>query len=150
PKILASADRLIATSFDYIATSDARQSYHEHPDRWVEIPLGVDTNRFAPRAKSVSLLTRHQLEPDRPTILFVGGMDAAHYFKGIPDLLVALALLKKSNFAFQAVFVGSGSLRERFVLETNGMGLKSMVRFVGRVSDAELPAYYNLADLLVL
>ena len=150
PKILRSADRLIASSLEYIESSQASALYRENKKKWIGLPFGVDTIRFQPRAKPEALFARHQLDPNLPVILFVGGMDAAHYFKGVPVLLKALLLAKRDGLKAQAVFVGDGELKEQFRLQASGFRLQDHVRFVGHVSDEELPYYYNLADVLVL
>ncbi len=150
PKILSVADRLIATSFDFIEASDAREIYQKTKEKWVELPLGVDINRFSPQPKPTDILAELGFSPDVPTLLFVGGMDQAHYFKGIPVLLEAINLLKNSHVATQTVFVGDGDLRETFEQQAGVWGLQKEVRFVRTVSDEELPLFYNLADLLVL
>ncbi|HAT03302.1 MAG TPA: hypothetical protein DCS29_00805 [Candidatus Magasanikbacteria bacterium] len=150
PKILGSADKLIASSFDYIKVSDAAGLFRANEDKWVEIPFGVDIHQFEPRMVQDALFARHRLNPELPTVLFVGGMDAPHYFKGIPLLLDALLLLKQRDERIQCVCVGDGELREKFELRAQGMGLGEIVRFVGSVSNEELPYYYNMADLLVL
>ena len=49
PRILNSADKIIASSFDYIEASDAREIFKENTDKWIELPFGVDANRFHPR-----------------------------------------------------------------------------------------------------
>lgn len=150
PKILRSADALITSSFDYIESSDAFALFSELKKKAFELPFGVDLDVFVPREKPESLFIRHNLDISKQTILFVGGMDYAHYFKGIPVLLKSLYLLKKEGVDIQAIFVGDGELREQFELTAKGLGLNSSVVFVGRASDAELPYYYNMADLFVL
>lgn len=150
PRILRRADMLVASSFDYIATSDAGGIFQAQKEKWIELPFGVDTDRFQPRKKPDVLFQQYGLDPNIPTVLFVGGMDRPHYFKGISTLLAALLLLKKNETAVQAICVGDGELREGFELKTKGFGLDSFVRFVGSVGDLELPSYYNMADLLVL
>ncbi|OGH69553.1 MAG: hypothetical protein A3C90_00360 [Candidatus Magasanikbacteria bacterium RIFCSPHIGHO2_02_FULL_51_14] len=150
PKILRSADALIASSFDYLGVSDAQFVYRENKEKWKEIPFGVDTERFKPREKPRALFERHGLNPDAPTVIFVGGMDEAHYFKGIPVLLKALVRLEAGGTRLQAVFVGDGNLRSGFENAARLYGLSGSVRFVGHASDEELPYYYNMADLCVL
>lgn len=147
PRILGSADKLLVSSFDYLNASHARGLC---PDKWVELPFGVDTEKFAPREKSEELFLRHNLSSDLPTILFVGGMDGPHYFKGVPVLLEALLGLKRNKMSVQAVFVGEGNLRQDFALRAKAFGLDDTAHFVGQVSDEDLPYYYNLADLFVL
>ncbi len=150
PKILHSADLLITSSFDYIVSSDARAIFENQKKKWVELPFGVDIERFQPRQKPGALFSRHNLNPELPTALFVGGMDSPHYFKGIPVLLKALFLLKEKDLRLQAVLVGEGELRKSFELQAMGLGLENTVRFVGKASEEELPYYYNMADLFVL
>ncbi|MBT3538531.1 glycosyltransferase family 4 protein [Candidatus Parcubacteria bacterium] len=149
PRILNSADKIIASSFDYIEASDAREIFKENTDKWIELPFGVDANRFHPRELPEALFKKHGLNSELPTIVFVGGMDGAHYFKGIPILLEALLLLKKEDIDLQVVLVGDGELKEQFMFRAKGYGLKN-VRFVGKVSDEELPYYYSMGDLFVL
>ncbi len=150
PKMLDVADACVASSFDYILHSDAATHFKANPDKWHELAFGVDQERFAPRSPDMVWYEQLGLDPTRPTILFVGGMDEAHYFKGVDHLLDALKLLKDGHLHFQAIFVGDGVLRERYELHASGMGLESRVRFVGKVGDDLLPSYYNLADVLVL
>ena len=150
PKILGIADCLIASSFDFIAESDASALYRSNPEKWVELPFGVDTKRFAPREKPTDLFVAYELNPDIPTIVFVGGMDQSHYFKGVPVLLEALLSMKQMDLDIQAVFVGDGSLRPEFELRAQTFGIMDRVRFVGRISDDALPYHYNMGDLFVL
>jgi glycosyltransferase involved in cell wall biosynthesis len=150
PKILGVADKLIASSLDYIESSQASGLYQTNKDKWIGLPFGVDIDRFKPRTKPESLFNRYNLDPEVSTLLFVGGMDAAHYFKGVPILLKALFLLKKQGVDVQAIFVGDGELQEDFRLQASGLGIDGRTMFVGYATDEELPQYYNMADLLVL
>lgn len=150
PKVLGAADALIATSFDYIESSDARKIFQTQKKKWLEIPLGVDSDRFFPRPKPEEFFRSLGLDSENPTILFVGGMDPAHYFKGVLILLQAMSLLVKKIPEVQLLLVGDGELRENFENQAKGMGIWDSVRFVGRASDDELPLYYNMADIFVL
>ncbi len=151
PKILDVADLIIASSFDYIEHSSAANIFFTQKNKWAELPFGVNTSTFRPRVgKPEALFLRHSLNPDMPLLLFVGGMDAAHYFKGVPVFLDSLRLLKKMDLEIQTVFVGDGELRADFESRAKIFGLSRSVRFVGRVSQEELPYYYNMADLTVL
>ncbi len=150
PKILNSADALIASSFDYVESSDASELFKQNKDKWHELPFGVDLERFAPREKPELLLEDLELSTELPIILFVGGMDRAHYFKGIPVLLRSLAKLKKNETSVQCILVGDGDLRADFEMQSKVSGLSDLVKFVGKVSNEELPKFYNLADLFIL
>lgn len=150
PKILGSAERLFASSFDYLLESQAGEMYQMQKHKWMELPFGVDIDRFQPREKSIALANEFGLDPNKATLLFVGGMDQGHYFKGIPVLLSAARILYANDFPFQLILVGEGGLRSDFEARARAYGLADTVRFAGGVDDAVLPDFYNLADLCVL
>jgi len=150
PKILTSADLLIGSSDEYIDASDASALKQADPKKWRSLPFGVDTERFAPREKPLALFEDLELNPEIPTLLFVGGMDTAHYFKGVDVLLKALLQVKKQGVRLQALFVGDGDLRASYEGRAFGLGLRETVRFTGQVDDDLLPFLYNMADLFVL
>ena len=149
PKILDAADRLIVSSFDYLESSQAAGIYRREMGKWAELPFGVDTACFQPRGKPEELARNLNLNLNLPIILFVGGMDRAHYFKGVKVLLQALFFAQRQGVKFQALFVGDGDLRQDYTLYAKRYMLNN-VRFVGHVSNEALPAYYNLADLFIL
>jgi glycosyltransferase involved in cell wall biosynthesis len=150
PRILKSADLLIGSSEEYIEASDAYKLKQEFPKKWRELPFGVDLERFVPRERPKELFENLDLDPKIPTVLFVGGMDKAHYFKGVNVLLKALLRIKASGYNVQAVFVGDGDLRTSYQRKAQTYGLVDRVRFAGRIDDELLPSMYNMADLFVL
>ncbi|MBT3816957.1 MAG: glycosyltransferase family 4 protein [Candidatus Magasanikbacteria bacterium] len=150
PKILRVADAICVSSFDYAAASAAADMLNTEHDKWYELPFGVDIERFSPREKSASLLEKHKIDTDTPVVLFVGGMDEAHYFKGVDILLKSLVVLKQKELKIKVILVGDGPLKEKFMLTANGLGVSHMVEFAGYVSEDDLPSYYNLADVFVL
>ncbi|OGH78283.1 MAG: hypothetical protein A2469_02195 [Candidatus Magasanikbacteria bacterium RIFOXYC2_FULL_40_16] len=149
-RVLAVADKIIASSFDYVNSSEVAQTVKDFPDKWVELPFGVDADRFRPRETPAQLLELYNLDPKIPIVLFVGGMDRAHYFKGIPILLEALSILKKQKTPVQALLVGDGELRKEFEFNVKIFGLSEYAKFAGYVSNDDLPYYYNAADIFVL
>lgn len=150
PKILTVADKIIASSFDYARVSDAAKLFSNNPNKWVELPFGVDTKRFYPAPIDPNFIVSQGLNPELPTVLFVGGMDQAHFFKGIMVLLEALLLAKNTGKPVQAILVGDGELRADYELKAQGLGVAELVVFAGRVSDQDLPTYYQNADLVIL
>lgn len=150
PRILHSADALIASSYDFIAESDARLLYTENKSKWFEIPFGVDSDIFQPRQKPLELFRQFNLDPAKETLLFVGGLDKAHYFKGVPVLLDAILKLQYGyKKDFQIIIAGDGELRPQFE-DRARIARLSGVRFIGHVDDEMLPPVYNMADLFVL
>jgi len=123
-----------------LAVSEAAREYvTRHFPGPVEIlPNGVDVDRFRPGSPR----DPHG-EGSVPTILFVGRHDPR---KGLPDLLRACGLLAREGHRFRVVVVGDGWLRWRAEWMATG-DLRGRVRFVGRVTNANLPRYYASADI---
>ncbi|NQU84010.1 MAG: glycosyltransferase family 4 protein, partial [Parcubacteria group bacterium] len=148
PHILKSADRIIVTSFDYIKYSNAKSIFIKYPEKFEEIPIGVNDNFFAPREKDKNLMSKFGIQVDDKIVLFVGGLDRAHYFKGLSYLLKSFLRLKDKNY--KLLIVGDGDLRSQYEVEARSLGISDKVVFAGSVSREDLPKCYNLADIFVL
>jgi glycosyltransferase involved in cell wall biosynthesis len=144
--VLRRAARLCPTSLDYLRHSAIAELGESFGQRVVPIPNGVDPCRFRPGGIDLEVRRRHGL-PERGVVaLFVGAMDQAHHFKGVPTLLRALAGLPDVS----AILVGTGELVPSYQRLAVELGLGRRLVFAGRVDKDALPAYYRAADLLVL
>jgi glycosyltransferase involved in cell wall biosynthesis len=85
----------------------------------------------------------------KKVILFVGGLDRAHYFKGINVLIQAVKRIA-SRGDFVVLVIGDGDLRDSYEGIVKNVGLSSVIKFIGSVSDNNLPKFYSNADMLVL
>lgn len=144
--ILRQARRVFATSADYAQHSRLRPLLAHRPTQLAVLANGVDVQHFMPHPDAGCLRQRHTIAPATPILLFVGGLDQAHYFKGIPALLAAVAQLSVPRPAL--VLIGTGDLQPHYAQLAAQHGITAI--FAGRVPTAELPAYYRLADLLLL
>ncbi len=150
-KLLEMAEVVTCASLDYWENSAAGQLKAISSDRVIEIPFRVDTLRFCLGSKDIKLLEKIGFNKDIPTLLMVGGLDKAHYFKGVDILLQALAQISsKYQSDWQLIIVGDGDLRESYQTLAVNLGIADKVFFAGRVSSGELPRYYQLADIFVL
>lgn len=149
PLLVRLADHVFVTSKDYGESSKLGfyMKDKRFKNKFSVLPNGVDINRFGPAAKSPTLVRRFNAE-NKMIILFVGGLDSAHYFKGLNYLLNTMNLLKDHDL--RLVVVGDGNLRTVYEEMAISFGLEDMVYFAGYASDEELVQYYHLADLCVL
>lgn len=142
--ILRSASRILVSSCDYAQNSSiGRLSLNSLR----ELPFSIDTDLFTPGAVDADLLCDMDLDPDRPIVLFVGGMDAGHAFKGVPILIGAMSELQIDEA--QLVLVGDGELRPNFE-QLARERCKVKVHFAGGVSDEIVRALYRAAAVTVL
>jgi len=141
-----SAAAITCASLDYIENSQIARYYAAHKNKFQEIPFGVDTDKFKPTEKSnfASLPDADKIK----NILFVGGLDKAHYFKGLSYLLEAAAHLPFSDW--QLTLAGSGDLQPQYEEEAAKLGIARQVKFTGRLDGDGLTRTYQAADLFVL
>jgi glycosyltransferase involved in cell wall biosynthesis len=147
-RILARAEKVLASSWDYARASRLKELMRARPEAVEELPNGVDARWFHPDVDCDGLHTQYGIKYTDRVVLFVGTLDKAHYFKGIRILLQALARISDSGV--KLLVVGDGNLRPTYQRQTVELGLEDRVIFCGRVSDEELPAHYALCDVLVL
>lgn len=150
PRIIAMADRVIVTSLDYARSSNIAGLLTRQPEKFIEVPNGVDTQRFSPQSKSQTLIELHSLNPEDKVVLFVGGLDKAHYFKGVSYLIEAMSRLRQAEYAWRLVIVGAGELAREYADLAGQLNIDRKTTFAGYVPNDLLPAYYNLADVAVL
>ncbi len=138
PKVLARADRITVSSFDYLKQSAAAGFFFKNHSKFYEVPFGVDEHIFYPATQKNNSKVR---------LLFVGGLDSAHYFKGLHLLLQALSQIDARDLELQ--IVGDGNLRGAYQEMSERLGLAKTVTFLGNIADEELPKVYRQADIFV-
>jgi len=142
-RILRRAALFGALSLEHLKSSKAASMID-----WVkvvEMPNGVDVERFQPREKDVALLKRHGLE-GKVIAMFVGNLQP---FKGLDVLIDAFSGIKDDNIAL--LIVGGGYREREYRRQVKEKGLQERAIFAGpRSPDKDLPYYYNLCDFLVL
>lgn len=138
PFFLRHASAIIISSRDYVERSSLKPSLAELDSKIEEIPFSVDTTEFVPIPHECTSTVQ---------LLFVGGMDAAHAFKGVPELLRALEGLKEASW--HLTLVGDGSLRAAYEEEARIRGLAERLTFRGRIPQSDLAAAYQQADILL-
>lgn len=141
-KLLQQADKIIVSSYDYIQNSQIKNLYHRQTTKFLAIPFSIDTNKFIPDKKIESI------NENRIDLLFVGGLDKAHYFKGVNILIKALASTKSSNWYLN--IIGSGDLLPGLKDLAKKLKIIDKINFTEKVSTKELIKAYQKADILLL
>lgn len=109
------------------------------PGDYEIIPNGIDTQLFSPNATPLE-----QWRDGKLNILFVGRLEKR---KGVKYLLGAFREVKRRLPASRLILVGPGNrLRKKYEKQVAQYSLDDVV-FAGPVSLAELPHYYQTADV---
>lgn len=142
PWLVNRVDRILVSSLDYARHSALAELNID--DRLEEHAFGVDLERFSP-GEEPELKEELGIRTKTPVMLFVGGLDAAHAFKGVPELIQAAEAVKQHDW--HLVIVGEGNLKESYKEIVKDKGLEERVTFAGSVSNEDLPRYYRMADM---
>ncbi len=135
------ASIVLCSSFDYIKTSQIKKYYYFEKEKFRELPFGVDLDIFKPN--------KELNDKDDFNILFVGGLDRAHYFKGINILLRAVAMLPQDK-NWRLLIVGDGDLKKKYEKQAANLGIGARTVFLGKLNQKELVNTYQKAKVLVL
>ena len=118
-----------------------------HGQRLRVVHLGTDPTSFRPGIDPRAVRDRFAL-PDAGTRWLVTVARLQRH-KGMDTVIAALpAILARAPDVRYAV-AGAGPDRERLEKLTHKLGLADRVRFLGGVTDQDLPALYNLASVYV-
>jgi glycosyltransferase involved in cell wall biosynthesis len=113
----------------------------------IRVPGGADTVRFKPVPDRLSARAELNVPLDRPILFTVRRLAAR---MGIDNLILALPEVAKLYPNVLLLVGGKGPAREYLESLVQLNGLTNNVRFLGFISDAQLPRYYQAADLFVL
>ena len=111
------------------------------------VHLGTDPDRFKPGIDPAELRGRFEL-PDHGArwLLTVARLDP---HKGVDTVIAALPAIVERFPDMHYAVAGSGADRERLEKLAHKSGVADRVRFLGGVSERDLPAVYNLASVYV-
>ncbi len=129
-KFLGSMDRIVATSPNYLATSDVLARY---PEKVSVIPIGIDKATYPqPRAERLQFW-QEKLGPK--FFLFVG---VIRYYKGLHILLEAA-----QGTDYPIVIVGAGPIEDELKVQAAQLGLRN-IHFLGYLPDEDKVALLTL------
>ncbi|MBU1125341.1 MAG: glycosyltransferase family 4 protein [Candidatus Omnitrophica bacterium] len=142
--VLENADAIIANS-DFTKEEIIRE-FSIFSKKVTKITPATDSEIFSPGLDTTVLKRRLGIQHEK-VILTVARLVRR---KGIDAVLAALPLVKKEFQAIRYLVVGEGEDEGYLKRLVREHGLEQEVRFVGKVSDAELAWYYNLCDIYVM
>ncbi|MFA4907246.1 MAG: glycosyltransferase family 4 protein [archaeon] len=116
-------------------------------EKFTVVTPGVDTQRFFPETKDLTLLNKLGLTAENLVLLTVARLDER---KGHDSVIRALPRLVEKFPQIVYLIVGKGREEAKLRQIAEKYGVTNHVIFCGYVADTELPKYYNLCDLFVL
>ena len=139
PQIIKKADAVTCASLDYVENSDVKELFKKYRNKFFETNFGVDLEKFKPSGKIA-----------KKNILFVGGLDTAHYFKGVENLLKAFKIVSSEFPDCALSIVGDGDRREYYMKMAEDLGVSEKVSFDEKVDRERLVSFFQDCAFLVL
>lgn len=130
----------VVTLSEFVA-NEMRGFTRRRTEGWRKIPGGLSTDYFTPHAQSAP-----PLELPRPLIVTARRLVER---TGVELLVEAMAQVVKQHPTAQLVITGDGPRRGPIEQQLVDLDLSGSVHLLGRVSDADLLAWYRSADLVV-
>jgi rhamnosyl/mannosyltransferase len=139
-RLLRSSDAIILPTPAHLACSQQLQRLGPEGRTHV-VPFGLHYERFEQVPEFANTIRqRHR----QRFLIFALGRHV--YYKGLGDLLHAVARLPEVGL----VVGGTGPMTPSLVAQAQQLRLGERVEFVGRIPDANLPAYYHACDVFCL
>jgi glycosyltransferase involved in cell wall biosynthesis len=145
PWLVERVDKILVSSREYADTS-ALMKIPGAAEKISILPFGIDLDRFHPGSDE-AFKQGFGFAEGIPVLLFLGGLDKAHYFKGLSVLIEALSELP--NESWQLLVIGDGDLKEAFTIQARMSGLSNKIKFIGSISEAEKPRAFRAADIFI-
>lgn len=134
---------IVATTPTYAESSEFLAKYL---DKVTVIPNGVDLDRFRPSFDPSEVRGWLGFE-DEKILLFAGRFVP---YKGLDYLLEAFSALCAARSDLRLVLLGTGPLMDDLQRQAQMMRLGDRVRFIGSVSEEDLPRFYAASDVVVV
>ena len=108
---------------------------------------GIDLSRFAKGRVNHEIYERYDINPKKPTILYIGRVDPE---KSLDVLMNAFIKVQEIVEMAQLVIVGDGTMRPKLEKMAEKAGISDKVVFTGRVIGKDLPQLYRTGDVFAI
>ena len=108
---------------------------------------GIDLSRFAKGRVNHEIYERYDINPKKPTILYIGRVDPE---KSLDVLMNAFIKVQEKVENAQLVIVGDGTMRPKLEKMAEKAEISDKVVFTGRVIGKDLPQLYRTGDVFAI
>lgn len=144
------SDKIIVLSWDNANHSYLKKYLARYKNKFTAIANGIETDIFKPQMPKAELWQKYNLSTSQQVIIFAGGLDDQHFFKGVDVLLKSFSEVASRNQAARLMVIGEGHKKKSYQELADKLGVKDKVIFTGWVKNEQLADYYNLGTIFVL
>ena len=146
PWIFKNSDKILVSTKDYFLNSKYKNLFNKFSHKIEALPFSVDVEKFKKRDKDYDLFEKYKLT-GKKVLIFVGGLDKAHYFNGLDVIFKAL---KELDETYKLIIIGNGELKENYKKLAKTLKIDQKIIFTENIENNQLAKHYNLADCLIL
>jgi phosphatidyl-myo-inositol dimannoside synthase len=128
-------------------TRDALEPWIAEGTQFIDLPPGVDIDRFHAGVDGSEVRQRYGIGEDQPLVVCISRLVAR---KGQDILLEAWPAVRERVPGAHLLIAGEGPREQSLRRRWQALGLQSAVTFNGRVTGAELPKFHAAADLFAM
>lgn len=150
PVSIKLTDKIFILSWDNARHTYLNTYLNTYNKKFIEIPNGIDTSIFKIKTKNVNLANQYNITSRNKLLIFAGGLDDQHFFKGVDVLIKAFDKISKNNEEVKLMIIGDGNRRKFYERLVDNFGLGERVIFTGWIDNEKLADYYNLGSVFVL
>ena len=150
PSLVMLSDKIVVLSWDHAKHSYINQYFEKNKNKFVEIPNGIEIDIFKLKPKNIQLANKYNISENNRVVIFAGGLDDQHFFKGVDVLIRSFSTVVLKNKEARLMIIGDGNKKEYYEKLANELNLKDWVIFTGWIDNEYLADYYNLGDVFVL
>jgi len=140
--ILQRADAVVAATPKHFSSSQQLKNWGRS-ENFAVVPFGIDAKTFSASANQADVLAIKSKYPEKKIIFAIG----RHvYYKGFEYLIRAMSGIQDAIL----LLGGTGPLTTELKELTHSLQLENKVIFQGRITDEQLAAYYQAADIFCM
>ncbi|MFH1228169.1 MAG: glycosyltransferase [Planctomycetota bacterium] len=129
------------------ARHELLETHPVNPSRIVFVPGAVNPDEYKPLGSKPEQKQKLNLSPDKFVLFTIRRLVPR---MGLENLINAMPLIIKANPRVYLIVGGIGPLMNPLKELTRSLGIEKFVRLEGLIDRAQLPSYYNVADLFIL
>ena len=150
PLIVKVSNKIFVLSWDNARHTYLNTYLNTYNKKFIEIPNGIDTSIFKIKTKNIDLAGQYNITSKNKLLIFAGGLDDQHFFKGVDVLIRAFDKISKNNKEVKLMIIGDGNRKKFYERLVDDFGLGERVIFTGWIDNKKLADYYNLGSVFVL
>ena len=117
--------------------------------KYTYLPNCIDPKKFERKLKNKNLIEKYKLK-NKKIIISCARLDIEDKYKGVDEIIEALAEISKSISNLIYIIIGDGNDKKRLEEKARMLKVSHLVLFLGKVSEKTKIDLYNIGNVLAM